>query len=365
MHYSPPFKAPLTNSESRAMTQPHMKLGGHGTLLEIPSELARYINCSYEALNLLRTTHTQRRDAKMGITSAEAIHTGPVHSLAGKPVADSRITTPRNIPRGPVTSTLPFYNPPADGSAPFNFVEAPPEGQPQRNYSENMVDVEINDIRGRESEYTLDDNAFEAISNIQSDESEFTDDDRIKRVYYPEVERLILKHVPGSNRVVVFDHTIRRSIPNAKRGPVSRVHIDQTASSAQERVQIHVPDEADTLLQGRYRIINVWRPLNGPVYNPPLAFADGSSVRDEDIVGVEHRYPHRTGETAGVKYNPEQRWYYWSGMTNDERILLKCYDSDKAKGPHGRVPHTAFEDPRTPEGAPSRDSIEVRALVFG
>ena len=34
-------------------------------------------------------------------------------------------------------------------------------------------------------------------------------------------------------------------------------------------------------------------------------------------------------------------------------------------GAHGRVPHTAFVDPRTPEGAPGRESIEVRALVFG
>src|SRR5579862_438809 len=153
----------------------------------------------------------------MGITSAEAIHTGPVHSLAGKPVADARTVAPHHIPRGPVTSTLPFYNAPTDGSAPFNFVEAPPEGQPQRNYSENMVDVEINDIRGRESEFTLDNNAFEAISNVPSDESDFSDDDRIKRVYYPEVERLILKHVPGASRVVLFDHTIRRSIPKDRK----------------------------------------------------------------------------------------------------------------------------------------------------
>ncbi|KAI9767678.1 MAG: hypothetical protein M1840_005550 [Geoglossum simile] len=298
----------------------------------------------------------------MVITSAEAIHTSPVHSLAGKPAGDAGT---RSIPRGPVSSRLSFYSAPADGSAPFNYVETPPEGRPQRNFGENVVDVEINDIRGRESEFTLDDSAFESISNIPSSESDFTDDERIKRVYYPEVERLLLEHVRGAKRVVFFDHTIRRSTPDANRRPVSFVHIDQTASSAQERVQLHVPDEADTLLQGRYRIINVWRPLNGPVYNPPLAFADGSTVRDEDIVGVEHRYPHRSGETAGVKYNPEQRWYYWSGMTNDERILLKCYDSDVAKGPHGRVPHSAFGDPRTPEGAPGRDSIEVRALVFG
>jgi len=28
------------------------------------------------------------------------------------------------------------------------------------------------------------------------------------------------------------------------------------------------------------------------------------------------------------------------------------------------TPHTAFNDPTTPEGSPLRESIEVRALVF-
>ena len=28
------------------------------------------------------------------------------------------------------------------------------------------------------------------------------------------------------------------------------------------------------------------------------------------------------------------------------------------------TPHTAFKDPRTPEGTPPRQSIELRALVF-
>jgi len=179
------------------------------------------------------------------------------------------------------------------------------------------------------------------------------------------VEKLILEHVPGATRVLLFDHTIRRSTPGASRAPVTRVHIDQTPASAEARVRHHLPDEAEQLLRGRYRIINIWRPLNGPVVAHPLAVADSASVRDEDLVGVEHRYPDRTGETAGVRRNAGQRWWYWSGMRNGERLLLKCFDSDETVGRWGRVPHTAFVDPRTPEGAVGRESIEVRALVFG
>ena len=53
-------------------------------------------------------------------------------------------------------------------------------------------------------------------------------------------------------------------------------------------------------------------------------------------------------------------------MTNEERLLLKCFDSDEVvRQSGGRVPHTAFVDPRSPEAAKGRESIEVRALVFG
>ena len=150
---------------------------------------------------------------------------------------------------------------------------------------------------------------------------------------------------------------------------VTHVDIDQTATAARERVRRHVPDEAERLLQGRFRIINVWRPLNGPVLSNPLAFASSNTVRNEDVVPVEHRYPDRTGYTASILYNEEQRWNYLAGMKNNERILLECFDSEGEKEGSGvqggRVPHTAFKDPRTPVGAPGRESIEVRTLVFG
>lgn len=270
---------------------------------------------------------------------------------------------PSYIPRGPVGTTLNFFLDPEDGSKPHNYVEKPPEGQPQRNYGTNEVEITVQDIRGRESDFSLDKDAFQAIQEIPSEEKDFTDDEHIRAVYYPEVTKLLLENVPGAHKVTIFDHTIRRSDPNASRGPVTRVHVDQTARSTEWRVKLHNPEDADELLKGRYRIINVWRPLNGPVQAHPLAYASAASTEDNDLVPVEHRYPHRTGETAAVRHNPGQQFYYWSGMKNDERLFLKCYDSKDGVGK--RVPHTAFIDPRTPEGARGRESIEVRALVYG
>jgi len=256
---------------------------------------------------------------------------------------------------------LTFYAPPADGSTPWNYVETPPEGSPQRNYTEHPHPVLVSDIRGREREFEVNYHGFGVVSGIDSKEKEFTSDDSIRTNYYPEVEETIFKHIPGAKRVILFDHTVRRSSPNAHRAPVNRVHIDQTAKSAKQRVEYHLPNEAEDLLKDRIRIINVWRPLNGPVVSSPLGFAASDSVPDSAVVPVEHRYPHRTGETAGIEYSEGQKWYYWSGMTNDERLFLQCYDSKDG----ARVAHTAFQDPHTPENGVGRDSIEVRALIFG
>lgn len=307
------------------------------------------------------------------MATAAPLQATPAHNLSQSARAEaSHLTSVDStfIPRGDVTVPLNYFRPPEDGSAPFNYVEDPPQGQPKRNFGDFDVELRIHDIRGKESEYNLDKDAFSVVSGLpESAEKHFVDDDSIKKNYYPEVEKLILDHVSGSTKVFLFDHTIRRSNPNAPRAPVTRVHIDQTVKSATQRVNFHLPEEAETLLKGRYRIINIWRPLNGPVQASPLAFASSSTLKDEDLIPVEHRYPDRTGETAGIRYNDSQKWHYISGMRNDERLFLECFDSESLKPgtivQGGRVPHTAFRDPRTPEGAPGRESIEVRALVFG
>jgi hypothetical protein len=223
----------------------------------------------------------------------------------------------------------------------------------------------LNDIRGHESEYYLDKDAFQVFQNVNSQMiyDDWADEEKVKSVYYPEVEKLLLDNVSGAHKITLFDHTIRRSNPDAPRAPVTRVHVDQTARSTEWRVKLHNSEDAEQLLQGRYRIINVWRPLNGPVQAHPLGFASAETVDDRDLVPVEHRYPHRTGETAAVQYNKDQKFFHWSGMENSESLFLKCFDNEEGVGQ--RVPHTAFIDPRTPEGAQGRESIEVRALVYG
>ena len=275
--------------------------------------------------------------------------------LTGAPARDSLF-----IPRGSVTAEIKFYTPPSDNSKPFNYPYGtdPPEGQPRRNFGDVDIPVEIKDIRGREHLFNLDDNAFKALEIDSSTKTDFASEDSIKRNYYPEVEQLLVKNVPGAKRVLPFDHTVRPS--NGDRPPVLRAHIDQNRKAASGRVHHFLPDEAEDLLKDRVRIINVWRPLNGPVRSSSLAFADSKTVGNDALIDVEHRYADRTGETLSLAHRNEQ-WYYWSGINNNERLLLQIFDSEK----ESRLPHSAFVDPRTPVNAPERESIEVRSLVFG
>lgn len=267
----------------------------------------------------------------------------------------------------PIHAELVFYQAPRDGAPPFNYVEEPPLGEPWRNYHNDIRTVPIHDIRGEEDQYTLDRDAFQILKNVASSTTyeTFNSDDAIRNLYYPEVERLLLETVPGAHRIIFFDHTIRRANPRAMRQPVNQVHADQTEYSAQSRVRNHVsdPDLAEKYLSQRYRIINVWRPINGTVESSPLAFASAVTTEEEDFVTIQHRYPTFNGEIMGVKYNPKAEWKFCAGVNDNERILLKCFDSQD--GVAKRVAHTAFVDPSTPPEAKPRESIEVRALVFG
>ncbi|KAJ2894279.1 methyltransferase [Zalerion maritima] len=280
-------------------------------------------------------------------------------------------TTPSPVPSGPVTASINFFVPPADGSPAQHIVDGAAGGKTVENYRSEAVTVALRDIRGAEDEFSVDQNAFAPLQNVQSDPSiDWDDDESIKTKYYPEVEKVLRAAVSMDGeirKVVIFDHTIRVADPNAHREPVMAAHVDQTAISTARRVRRHTSEEeAEKLLQGRYRLINVWRPLTrGPVTSYPLGFASADSASSSDIEPIQHIYPNGyAGEHAGVKYNQDQMWHYWSRMTPDERLLLQCFDSNLGeKG--GRTPHTAFVHPRTPSDAEPRKSIEVRALVFG
>ncbi|KAJ4301738.1 hypothetical protein N0V90_003831 [Kalmusia sp. IMI 367209] len=261
-----------------------------------------------------------------------------------------------------VDTVLHYYKPNEDGSPPHpTYVD-----KPETYFREAETHpVTVRDVAGKEDQYTLDGNGFQFYKHV-SKEKDFTDDEKIKAEYYPETEQL-LKDATGASRIFIFDHTIRRQIPGndgtnrSLRGPVQRVHIDQSYAAAKSRVPHHLPDDAAELLKHRVQIINVWRPIK-TVQRDPLAVAEAHSVSDDSLVVTKLIYPNREGETYNVNYDPGHRWFYKSGLSPEEVILIKCFDS-KLDGRARRVPHTAFNIPGTEEKE-GRESIEVRCLVF-
>lgn len=250
---------------------------------------------------------------------------------------------------------------------PRNYTFEPPAGVPWSNTLNEEHKVAIRNARPVASEVSLDANGF-ALIDHQSAVRDFFDDEEVRRVYYPEVER-ILKQATGAYRVHIFDHTTRRRVPgnqdrrDGPRQPVQRVHIDHTARSGPQRVRDLLPDEADELLKGRVQVINVWRPINGPLQDSPLAVCDATTICIDDLVPSDLVYPQRVGETYSVKYNPAHQWFYVPRMRTDEALLLKCADT-ATDVPARFTPHSAFIDPTTPSDARPRESIEVRTLVF-
>ena len=250
---------------------------------------------------------------------------------------------------------------------PRNYTFEPPAGEPWSNVAHEAHRVAIHDARPVADRVSLDANGF-AVVNRQSAVHDFFDDEEVRRVYYPEVERIV-QQATGAYRVHIFDHTTRRRIDGAQdrsgapRQPVQRVHIDHTARSGPQRVRDLLPDEADELLKGRVQVINLWRPTRGPVQDSPLAVCDATTIDLGDLVPTDLVYAHRVGETSSVKYNPDHRWFYVPQMRTDEALLIKCSDT-ATNIPARFTPHSAFRDPTAAPDAPPRESIEVRTLVF-
>ncbi|KAJ5986634.1 hypothetical protein N7451_010999 [Penicillium sp. IBT 35674x] len=240
-----------------------------------------------------------------------------------------------------VQTTLNFFKENEDGSPPLpNYVNKPETYEREAA----VLPTTIHDISGHELDYTLDGQGFQFYYH-ESKEKDFLDDEKLKREYYPETEQLL------KDAVFIFDHTIRRGSGRTKaRGPVQRVHIDQSYQAAENRVSYHLPEDAAELSKGRYQIINVWRPIR-TIFKIHLLSQMPTLI-----------YPDREGETYAVKPDPDIKWYYRYGQTPDLVTLIKCFDS-KTDGRARRVPHSAFVNPDT-ENEAGRESIEVRALVF-
>lgn len=252
-----------------------------------------------------------------------------------------------------------------NGEKPYSYnYSPPPEGKPQRSGTYAPHIVAVHNARPLARHLSLDKQGFELLTH-KTRVHDLYDESALRTLYYPEMERLVAD-ATGASRVVVFDHTLRNGAENRAAGirePVQRVHNDYTVKSGPQRVRDLLPAaDAERLLQHRFAIINVWRPIKGPVRRSPLALCDAQSMTSQDFVANDLIYRDRTGETYAVAHSPRHKWFYFPGQQTDEVVLIKCYDSDDTRARF--TAHTAFDDPTTPADAPPRESIEIRTLAF-
>ncbi len=266
-----------------------------------------------------------------------------------------------------VTAPL-VYLKPMDGR-PRSYTYEPPPGVPWRTGEDEPVDVPVRDLRPIVGQVSLATHGF-ALVPFTTSFARFEDAAAIKRDYYPQVIEFV-RRATGAARVIAFDHNVRSSAVHGRaasgmREPAKRVHADFTLASGPKRARAELEaagEDPARWLAGRYQLVNLWRPILGPVRSMPLAVLDGGSIAAIDLVLTDLVHPNRTGEIYSLVHNPAHRWYHVPAMRTDEALLIKCYDSDPA-APVRLAPHGAFEDPRTPSDAPPRLSIEVRTLVL-
>jgi hypothetical protein len=249
---------------------------------------------------------------------------------------------------------------------PVTYNPPPGTGVPRRLGNYRDFKVRIHDARPMVGELSLDRQAF-ILTHHDTAVRDFYDEQEVRTRYHAEVEALI-KRETGAAKVVVFDHTVRtadRAVERGLRAPARSVHNDYTEKSGPQRVRDLLPaDEVEPRLSKRFAEYNVWRNIaRDPVEMTPLGLVDAESIAPRDLAVCDLVYADRTGEIYQGVYNADHRWCYFPGMTRDEAILIKCYDSMK----DGRARfslHSAFDDPTSPADPKPRQSIEARAFAF-
>jgi hypothetical protein len=236
--------------------------------------------------------------------------------------------------------------------------------QRKGTYQEHLVNI----LNGRPivDQFSLEREGFVFVKH-DTKVSDFYNEEEIRSVYYPEIEQLV-KETSGAQRVLVFDHTLRAGDSATREekkisGPVRNAHNDYTEWSGPQRVRDLLPDEAEGLLQHRFAIVQVWRPIRESVQREPLAIADARSIGTKELIASARVYPDRVGETYHMTFNPDHRWYYFPNMERNEALVFKTFDSAR-DGRARWTAHAAFDDPTSRPHAPPRESIEMRTLAF-
>ncbi|CAE6462802.1 unnamed protein product [Rhizoctonia solani] len=269
-----------------------------------------------------------------------------------------------------VCATFNYALPNPNGYSLYHMQPNPNMVNYRRNYIPDPRNIIVHDVRGQGRDFLLDVNGFEYLTHHTNET--FLDKRSIETNYYEEVQQLV-KEYTGANQVRAVGHTIRQSYGTdvplnedslPERKPASSVHVDRTPESTAAEVKKHMGDDAERLLQGRVRFVNVWRPIGHEVHHEPLALADSQTTSKSDLLPVHVDTIHATAQVFLSRFSRAHTWYYLGHQTPSEITMIKCYDSFQDGGAKFCL-HSSFLSPGCHQNAPRRKSIEVNTLVFG
>ena len=229
-----------------------------------------------------------------------------------------------------------------------------------------------------------------SLAHCQSQCTNFYDAHEVERVFYPEMEQLLLDFFPGATDALVYNHDVfdkdyagDRTENQEDRNPgvnafyANLVHNDLNDNSGRVRCRelltknlrnfgrtVHYTEaEADAKMSRRFMSINLAKPME-TVRQFPFVLCAWPSFADQPYITNYRIYDDRVGETTRFTYRPDHEWYWIPQQTPTEVSMLKCYDSVTDGSVSRWSFHTACVDPTAPADAPCRKNVVVRSYVF-
>ena len=229
-----------------------------------------------------------------------------------------------------------------------------------------------------------------SLAHLDSKCSNFYDSAEVERVFYPEIEKLLLDFFPGATDALVYNHDVfdkdytgDRTEDQDNKNPgvnaryVNLVHNDLNDNSGRVRCrelltknlrnfgrqQHYTEAEADAKMSRRFMSINLAKPME-TVEQFPFVLCAWPSFADQPYINNYRIYDDRVGETTRFTYRPDHEWYWFPRQTSTEVSMLKCYDSITDGSVSRWSFHTACIDPTAPADARCRKNVVVRAYVF-
>ena len=229
-----------------------------------------------------------------------------------------------------------------------------------------------------------------SLAHCESKCTNFYDAHEVERVFYPELEQLMLDFFPGSTDALVYNHDVfdkdydgdvvedqDNKDPGVNTSYANIVHNDLNDNSGRVRCrelllrnlrnfgreQHYTEAEADAKMSRRFMSINLAKPME-TVGQHPFVLCAWPSFAHQPYITDYRIYDDRVGETTRFTYRPEHEWYWIPQQKPTEVSMLKCYDSVTDGSVSRWSFHTACIDPTAPADAPCRKNVVVRAYVF-